>query len=85
MAKILESEIDYIKKRGGASIFWITATQARAKRITQLEKDGIIIRHKDDPRDKFPFCVLSIHLTTASTGQAGTNAAKGDQLEPACR
>lgn len=45
---------------GGASIFWLTATQARAKRMTRLEQTGQIVRRKDDPRDVYPWCVFEV-------------------------
>jgi len=45
---------------GGASIFWLTETQARAKRMERLERAGRIVRRKDDARDVYPWCVFEV-------------------------
>lgn len=45
---------------GGASIFWLTETQARAKRMTRLEQASRIVRRRDDPRDVYPWCVFDV-------------------------
>lgn len=43
------------------SIFWITATKARARRIDWLEKHGVIVRNREHPQDHYPYCVFDVH------------------------
>jgi hypothetical protein len=60
--KLLLEEFEIIKK-SNVSIFWITETQARAKRIEYLEKIGAIIRRRDDRFDSYPYCVFDTDET----------------------
>jgi len=57
--RLLKKEFDQIEKCGGATIFWVTETNARAKRIMYLEKIGAIVRETDNPRDAYPNMVYS--------------------------
>ena len=60
--KLLLEEFEKIKN-ARVSIFWITETQARAKRIEYLEKIGAITRCRDDRFDSYPYCVFSTDAT----------------------
>jgi len=57
---VQEKELKILRENKAVSIFWVTETQARAQRITKLEKSGVLVRHKDDPRDAFPWCVFTV-------------------------
>lgn len=58
--KLLLKEFEVIKKSRVVSIFWITATNARAKRISYLEKIGAIVRQRKARADAYPNCVFDI-------------------------
>ena len=60
LSSTLKAELATIAGQGGASIFWMTDTQARAERLTKAERDGLIVRHRDDPKDAYPWCVFSV-------------------------
>jgi hypothetical protein len=60
MDDVLRRELKRIKADVGASIFWLTDTQARAKRLDRAERDGLIVRHKEDKRDRYPWCVFEV-------------------------
>ncbi len=49
-----------IRDHGGATIFWLTANQQRASVVDHLLSSGKIIRHREDRRDRYPWCVFSI-------------------------
>lgn len=57
---LLQRELAQIKEDGGCTIFWLTATQSRARRLEHAENDGLIVRKKDDPRDQYPWCVFEV-------------------------
>ena len=60
--KMLLKELSEIKRRDGiVSIFWITSSQARARRIQWLQDNGVIVPMRQDKRDAFPNCVFSVH------------------------
>jgi hypothetical protein len=59
--KLLLQDFQAIKKDRVVSIFWITATNARAKRIAYLEKIGAIVRQREARADAYPNCVFDIH------------------------
>jgi len=59
--KLLLQDFQAIKKARVVSIFWITATNARAKRITYLEKIGAIVRQREARADAYPNCVFDVH------------------------
>ena len=58
-----EKELARVRTDRGASYFWITETQARAKRIDALVKSGVLVRRKDDERDEYPWCVFGVEAT----------------------
>jgi len=64
---------------GGASIFWLTETQARAKRMERLERAGRIVRRKDDPRDAYPWCVFEVPGVRMACYHARANRARWGQ------
>ena len=59
--KLLLKEFEAIKKARIVSIFWITETNARAKRVSYLEKIGAIVRQREARADAYPNCVFDIH------------------------
>ncbi len=61
---------------GGASIFWLTATQARAKRMERLEQAGRIVRRKNDARDVYPWCVFEVPGVRVACYHARANRAR---------
>jgi len=64
---------------GGASIFWLTETQARAKRMTRLERAGRIVRRKNDARDVYPWCVFEVPGVRVACYHARANRARWGQ------
>lgn len=60
MTPLLQRELAQIKEEGGCTLFWMTATQARALRLYRAERDGLLVRKKDDPRDQYPWCVFEV-------------------------
>ena len=58
---VQDKELELIRKQGVVSIFWITEIMARAKRIDEMVKAGVLVRHRDDPRDAYPWCVFTVH------------------------
>lgn len=59
--KLLLEEFRSIKRSRVVSIFWITKTNYRAKRIMYLEKIGAIVRQRQARADAYPNCVFEIH------------------------
>lgn len=57
---VAERELAQVRRDGGASYFWITETQARAKRFDSWTKAGVLIRRKDDAGDSYPWCVYEV-------------------------
>lgn len=57
--KLLKKELDFIRGAKTVSIFWVTKTTARAKRITWLENHGVIER--TDKRDRYPYIDYLVH------------------------
>lgn len=57
---IAEKELNQVRRAGGASYFWITETQARAKRFDAWQKSGVLIRMKDHDADAYPWCVYVV-------------------------
>ncbi len=77
-AKLLEKEFSKIEREKITTIFWVTETQARAKRIMWLEKICAITRNQDSRRDAFPNMVYITnreHLTpvVADGGERAQN------------
>ena len=52
--------LDYIRQRGGMSIFWVTNNRFLAGAYERLEKRGRIERLRDHSADKFPWMVFRI-------------------------
>jgi hypothetical protein len=57
---LLRKDLSQIKEFGIVSIFWITDTNARARRVAWLENHGFIVRNRNDKRDAFPYCVFDV-------------------------
>ena len=58
--KLLRKEFDAIRNARIVSIFWITETNARAERISHLEKIGAIVRKREALEDAYPNCVFEV-------------------------
>ena len=57
---VLERELAQIAAEGGCSIFWLTETQARARRLERAERAGRLVRRRSDPRDAYPWMVFTV-------------------------
>ena len=47
-----------IREYGGASIFWITEHPRLASATQRLQDSGVIIRHRENKHDRYPWCVF---------------------------
>ena len=56
--------LGYIRRHGGASIFWITENQRRACAVQRLQDSGEIVREMDSPSDLYPWCVFTVRTST---------------------
>ena len=54
--KLLLEDFLYVSRKKLVTIFWITATDARAARIMYLEKTKAITRLKNHPYGGYPNC-----------------------------
>jgi len=52
---------------GGATVFWITQSQALARAMDELEAAGRVVRLMDHPQDRYPFCVYGIRTKNLQT------------------
>jgi len=54
------SDFEHIAECKAVSIFWITATTARARRVAALQACGAITRNFKSELDKFPTCFFRV-------------------------
>lgn len=50
----------HLAEYGGASVVWLTESQARACAVDRLERSGRITLDTSDSRHRFPFCPYRI-------------------------
>ena len=49
-----------VTRLGAVSIFWITENDSRAAAVQRLQDSGLIVRCRDDSRDRYPICVFRV-------------------------
>jgi hypothetical protein len=51
-------EFEFLRRWRVVSIFWVTETQARARRLDRMQKAGAIRRERNEEWDAYPYCVF---------------------------